>query len=146
MYKQRYYPAGFLMRRFFFVLFSDKGRTTLRHFPAAWSLFVHFRLGASPTLPRKTPETSPLAGIGRARAPSFGGGGPKPAASSKQKSAVVAHRFHAPVLEVASSARHVVVRTTEDTYFAWGGGDGGAGLGVGDAKGRARPTMLPPWN
>ena len=102
--------------------------------------------GASPTLPRKTPETSPLAGIGRARAPSFGGGGPKPAASSKQKSAVVAHRFHAPVLEVASSARHVVVRTTEDTYFAWGGGDGGAGLGVGDAKGRARPTMLPPWN
>merc|ERR1711903_242597 len=97
--------------------------------------------GASPTLPRKTPETSPLAGIGRARAPSFGGGGPKPAASSKQKSAVVAHRFHAPVLEVASSARHVVVRTTEDTYFAWGGGDGGAGLGVGDAKGRARPTM-----
>ena len=94
----------------------------------------------------KTPEASPLAGIGRARAPSFGGGGPKPAASSKQKSAVVAHRFHAPVLEVASSARHVVVRTTEDTYFAWGGGDGGAGLGVGDAKGRARPTMLPPWN
>ena len=76
----------------------------------------------------------------------MGEGGPKPAASSKQKSAVVAHRFHAPVLEVASSARHVVVRTTEDTYFAWGGGDGGAGLGVGDAKGRARPTMLPPWN
>ena len=30
------------------------------------------------------------------------------------------------------------MRTTEDTYFAWGGGDGGAGLGVGDAKGRAR--------
>ena len=33
MYKQRYYPAGFLMRRFVFILFSDKGRATLRHFP-----------------------------------------------------------------------------------------------------------------
>ncbi len=34
MYKQRY-PAGFLMRRFFFVpsRFSDSGRATLRHFP-----------------------------------------------------------------------------------------------------------------
>ena len=32
MYKQRY-PAGFLMRRFVFILFSDKGRATLRHFP-----------------------------------------------------------------------------------------------------------------
>ena len=58
MYKQRYYPAGFLMRRFFFVLFSDKGRTTLRHFPAAWSLFVHFCLGVSPTPPRNARPAS----------------------------------------------------------------------------------------
>lgn len=93
---------------------------------------------ASPTLSKKA--ASPLAGIGRARSTSFSA---KPQA--KQKSSVVAHRFHAPVLEVASSERHVVLRTTEGTYFAWGGGDGGAGLGVGDAKGRTRPTMLPPW-
>ena len=106
---------------------------------------------ASPTAgigrPQRAPsQTSPTAGIGRARSsstatPRNGGGGA--GAPKKPKSAVVTHTFHAPVAELATSALHTVVKTVDGTYFAWGDGDGGLCLGVGDNKGRAKPTMLP---
>ena len=80
------------------------------------------------------------AGIGRARSSSTSGApstaGPRP------KSAVVTHTFHAPVAELATSALHTLVKTFDDTYFAWGDGDGGLCLGVGDSKGRSKPAMM----
>ena len=52
------------------------------------------------------------------------------------------HTFHAPVAELATSALHTLVKTFDDTYFAWGDGDGGLCLGVGDSKGRSKPAMM----
>ena len=103
--------------------------------------------GASPTLPRKTPETSPLAGIGRARAPSVR----RRRAQARGVLEAEVRRRRAPLPRAGPRGRVVGAprRRAHDRGHgrsAWGGGDGGAGLGVGDAKGRARPTMLPPWN
>lgn len=80
------------------------------------------------------------AGIGRARSSSTSGA--PSAAGPRPKSAVVTHTFHAPVAELATSALHTLVKTFDDTYFAWGDGDGGLCLGVGDSKGRSKPAMM----